>query len=147
MLYKDLHISWEDLHRDVRALATQLRSENLKNKVWKGIVVVTRGGLIPACLLSKELGIKLIDTFCISTYDHQDKGKSEVLKKPEIENSKDWLVVDDLVDTGQTFRVIRESLPDAHYACVYAKPEGIDATDIFVSEVSQDTWIHFPWDQ
>ena len=56
------------------------------------------------------------------------------------------LVVDDLVDTGATARVLRELLPHAHLATVYAKPAGRPLVDTFVTEVSQDTWINFPWD-
>jgi xanthine phosphoribosyltransferase len=59
---------------------------------------------------------------------------------------KGVLVVDDLVDTGQTAKMVREILPDAHFAAVYAKPMGRPLVDTFVTEVSQDTWIFFPWD-
>lgn len=56
------------------------------------------------------------------------------------------LVVDDLTDTGKTARVVRAMLPNAHFATVYAKPAGVPTVDTFVTEVSQDTWIYFPWD-
>ena len=52
----------------------------------------------------------------------------------------------DLVDTGSTARVVREMLPGAHFATVYAKPKGREMVDTFITEVSQDTWIFFPWD-
>ena len=56
------------------------------------------------------------------------------------------LVIDDLTDTGKTAKVVREMLPEAHFATVYAKPAGRPIIDTFVTEVSQDTWIYFPWD-
>jgi xanthine phosphoribosyltransferase len=56
------------------------------------------------------------------------------------------LIVDDLVDTGKTARVVREILPEAHFATVYAKPAGRPMVDTFITEVSQDTWIYLPWD-
>ncbi len=56
------------------------------------------------------------------------------------------LIVDDLVDTGATAKVVREMLPKAHFATVYAKPSGRPLVDTFVTEVSQDTWIYLPWD-
>ena len=59
---------------------------------------------------------------------------------------KGVLIVDDLVDTGKTARVVRELLPKAHFATVYAKPMGRPLVDTFITEVSQDTWIYFPWD-
>ena len=57
-----------------------------------------------------------------------------------------WLIVDDLVDTGETARALRKMLPRAHFATAYAKPAGRPLVDTFVTEVSQDTWIFFPWD-
>jgi xanthine phosphoribosyltransferase len=56
------------------------------------------------------------------------------------------LIVDDLVDTGKTAQIVRALLPKAHFATVYAKPLGRPMVDTFITEVSQDTWIHFPWD-
>jgi xanthine phosphoribosyltransferase len=56
------------------------------------------------------------------------------------------LVVDDLVDTGKTAKVVRDMLPKAHFATVYAKPAGKPLVDTFVTEVAQDSWIYFPWD-
>ena len=55
-------------------------------------------------------------------------------------------IVDDLVDTGATAKLVREMLPEAHFATVYAKPLGRPLVDTFITEVSQDTWIYFPWD-
>ena len=65
-----------------------------------------------------------------------------------IENDKGQgvLIIDDLVDTGATARIVREMLPKAHFAAVYAKPSGRPMVDTFVTEVSQDTWIYLPWD-
>ena len=56
------------------------------------------------------------------------------------------LIVDDLVDTGRTLEVVRAQMPRAHVATVYAKPMGRAQVDTFITEVSQDTWIFFPWD-
>ena len=56
------------------------------------------------------------------------------------------LVIDDLVDSGKTLEVVRRMLPQAHFATVYAKPKGEPMVDTFITGVSQDTWIFFPWD-
>ena len=113
---------------------------------FKGIVAVTRGGLVPAAIVARELDIHLVDTVCVSSYDWQDrKGEIEVLKSMT-HSDKGWLIIDDLVDTGRTAKVVRELLPSAHFATVYAKPAGRPLVDTFITEVSQDTWILFPWD-
>ncbi len=134
-------VSWQELHRDAKALAWRLSSLN----GVRGVVAVTRGGLVPAAIVARELDIRLIDTFCVSTYDHEVKGEVKVLKSVAGDGDG-LLIVDDLVDTGATAKVVRDKLPKAHFATVYAKPAGRPMVDSYVTEVSQDTWIHFPWD-
>ncbi len=138
---KTYPISWEQLHRDSKALAWRL----VELQSWKGIVTITRGGLVPASIIARELEIRLVDTVCISSYDYQQQGDISVLKKPAIDSSG-LLLIDDLVDTGQTARVVKDLLPEAHFATVYAKPAGRPLVDTYITEVSQDTWILFPWD-
>ena len=138
---KTYPISWEQLHRDARALSWRL----LEMRKWRGIIAITRGGLVPAAIVARELDIHLVDTVCISSYTWQDQGKINIIK-PVAEDGKDWLLVDDLVDTGKTAAVVREMVPRAHFATIYAKPAGRNLVDTFITEVSQDTWILFPWD-
>lgn len=135
-------ISWEQLHRDAKALSWRLHDRDRK---WKGIVAVTRGGLVPAAIIARELDIHLIDTICITSYDWQEQGESTILKSVE-GDGEGLLIIDDLVDTGSTARVVRDMLPKAYFATVYAKPAGKPLVDVHVTEVSQDTWILFPWD-
>ena len=135
-------ISWDQLHRDAKALAWRL----LDKDFFKGIIAVTRGGLVPAAIIARELDIRLVDTVCVSSYDWKNqKGEVKLLKGIEGDGSG-WLIIDDLVDTGRTGKLIRELLPKAHFACIYAKPAGRPLVDTFITEVSQDTWILFPWD-
>lgn len=138
---KTFPVSWEELHRNAKALAWRLVDDG----PWKGIVAVTRGGLVPAAVVARELDIRLIDTVCIASYDERKQGALKVLKGMDSDGSG-WLIVDDLVDTGRTAKAVREMLPRAHFATVYAKPAGRPLVDTYVTEVSQDTWILFPWD-
>ena len=134
-------VSWEQLHRDAKALAWRLAESG----PFKGIVAITRGGLVPAHIIARELDVRVIDTVCISTYDEETQREAKVLKSVQGDGTG-WLIVDDLVDTGTTGRIVREMLPKAHFATVYAKPAGRPLVDTFITEVSQDTWILFPWD-
>ena len=138
---KTYPISWEQLHRDSKALAWRL----LDQDQWQGIVAITRGGLVPAAVIARELDIHMVDTICISSYHWQERGKVNILKGFEGDGDN-WLLVDDLVDTGKTAGVAREMVPKAHFATVYAKPAGRPLVDTYITEVSQDTWILFPWD-
>lgn len=134
-------VSWWELHRDARALAWRL----MEKGPFRSIVAITRGGMVPAAVVARELDVRTIDTLCIASYDDKNQGELEVLKDVE-GDGEGQLVVDDLVDTGKTARKVRELLPKAHFATVYAKPAGRPLVDSFVTEVSQDTWILFPWD-
>jgi xanthine phosphoribosyltransferase len=138
---KTFPITWDELHRHARALAWRL----LDGGPWEGIIAITRGGLVPAAIVARELDIRLIDTVCVASYDDREQGKVTILK-PVAGDGAGWLIIDDLVDTGHTARTVREMLPKAHFATVYAKPAGRPMVDTFVTEVSQDTWILFPWD-
>ncbi|MBR0651553.1 xanthine phosphoribosyltransferase [Roseomonas terrae] len=136
-------VTWDQLHRDSKALAWRL----LEKGPWRGIVAITRGGLIPAAIIARELDCRLIESVSIITYEEEKRGDPRVAKPPSAAgDGEGWLIVDDLVDTGTTARVVRSLLPKAHFATVYAKPAGNPVVDTFVTEVSQDTWILFPWD-
>ncbi|MGE4505269.1 MAG: xanthine phosphoribosyltransferase, partial [Desulfovibrionaceae bacterium] len=112
-------VSWEQLHRDCRALSWRL----VELGPFQGIYCITRGGLVPAAIIARELDIHLIDTVCVSSYNWKQQGEAAMLKPVE-GDGEGWLLVDDLVDTGRTARFVRDMLPKAHFATVYAKPEG-----------------------
>ncbi len=134
-------MSWDELHRHSRALAWRL----VELGPWQGIIAVSRGGLVPAAIVARELDLRLVDTICIASYDDRQQGAIQVLK-PIAGDGAGFLIIDDLVDTGKTAQAVRNMLPKAHFATVYAKPAGRPLVDTFVTEVSQDTWIMFPWD-
>ena len=145
-------VSWDQFHRDARALAWRLSGMQ-----FSAMIAVTRGGMVPAAIIARELGLRVIETLAVSSYGggesggpEQAQGSLRILKPISAElratRGEGVLVVDDLVDTGATARLVREQLPKAHLATVYAKPAGRPLVDTFVTEVSQDTWINFPWD-
>jgi len=144
---KSFPVSWDQFHRDARALAWRLSGAG----PFEAVVAVTRGGLVPAAVVARELGIRVVETICVASYDYDKQGQISVLKPvaPSFLNQDGGarvLIVDDLVDTGATAKVVREMLPKAHFATVYAKPAGRPLVDTFITEVSQDTWIYLPWD-
>jgi xanthine phosphoribosyltransferase len=146
---KAFPVSWDQFHRDARALAWRLSGAG----PFEAIVCVTRGGLVPAAVVARELEIRLIETVCVASYhEYQVRGAGTVkdVAKSIVSigggRGKGVLIVDDLVDTGRTAKVVRDVLPEAHFATVYAKPMGRPMVDTFITEVSQDTWIYFPWD-
>ena len=146
---RGFHISWDQIHRDSRALAWRLEKKGPFDGEWSAVVAITRGGMVPAMIIARELDIRVVDTISVKSYDHQSQSAAKILKSPNTElmgNGKGILIIDDLVDSGRTLEIVKELYPEAHYATVYAKPKGRPMVDAFITEVSQDTWIFFPWD-
>jgi xanthine phosphoribosyltransferase len=147
---KGFHISWDQIHRDSRALAWRLDGHGpLEGGAWKAVVAITRGGMAPAMIVSRELDIRHVDTISVKSYNHQEQSEPMVIKSPDmalVGDGEGVLIVDDLVDTGKTLEVVRALMPKAHFATVYAKPKGKPMVNTYITEVSQDTWIFFPWD-
>ena len=147
---KSFPVSWDKFHRDARALAWRLADKG----PFEAIVSITRGGLVPAAIVARELGLRVVETVCVASYhDYSVQGEIAILKTiaPTVRaigngTGKGVLLIDDLTDTGKTAKLVRPLLPQAHFATVYAKPQGAPMCDTFITEVSQDTWIFFPWD-
>src|SRR5262249_10342892 len=147
---KSFPVSWDQFHRDARALAWRLADKG----PFEAIVAITRGGLVPAAIVARELGLRVVETVCGAAYhDYSVQGEIAIIKTiaPQLRaigngTGKGVLLIDDLTDTGKTAKLVRPLLPQAHFATVYAKPQGAPMCDTFITEVSQDTWIFFPWD-
>jgi xanthine phosphoribosyltransferase len=144
-----LSVSWDEFHRDAKQLAERL----MPSGPWRGIVAISRGGLVPATIIARALNIRVVETVSVVAYDQLSQGE-EALGEPKVTKLPDFagdgegfLIIDDLVDTGTTARVVRALLPKAYFACVYAKPAGRGLADNVLKEVSQDTWIVLPWEQ
>ena len=140
-----LTIGWDQLHQDARTLAARL----VRAGPFLGIVAISRGGLIPAAIVARELECRLVETVSVASYAGEagTQAAPAVLKPPSAAgDGTGFGIVDDLVDTGVTARLVRSLLPRARLACLYAKPAGGTEADFFVTKVAQDTWILFPWD-
>jgi xanthine phosphoribosyltransferase len=135
-------ISWDMFHRDARALSAKLMNRG----PFKGLVAISRGGLVPAAVVARELNIRLVDTVCIASYDDRIQGGDSLVLKAPPGDGAGLLVIDDLVDSGRTGKVVRDLLPKAFFATVYAKPQGQAMVDEFVVAVDQGIWLLFPWD-
>jgi len=139
-------VTWNDIHIDIQRLAKLIPSDI----PWKGMISVSRGGLVPAALLAREMDMRMVDTLCIQSYDGRDQTRLEILKEPAAavaDGGQGWLLIDDIADTGDTLKAARTILPHAHFATVYAKPDGEGLVDSVLHMVSQETWVEFPWEQ
>lgn len=142
-----LTITWDQLHRDARALAALLIGHGPLDGAFRGIVAVSRGGLVPAAIVARELECRLVECVSVVTYQEQAIGTPVLLKPPAAAgDGAGFVVIDDLIDTGTTLRLLRSALPRAHFACLYAKPAARSEIDTAVLDIPQDHWVLFPWD-
>ena len=136
-------VSYEEVDYHSRRLAALVKDL----QPWKGIIACARAGLIPATVMAYELKIKLIETLCISSYDHTVQSQHEVqIFKSLVGDGEGMLLVEDIVDTGVTGKIIREMLPRAYFVSLFAKPLGKRYIDKALIEVAQETWVDFPWE-
>ena len=142
-------ISWETFHEDTKNLAKKIKETGEYNK----IVAVSRGGLIPAGILAYELNIRNNSCINISSYDGNENDENYKRRSNEditidinLEDVDDkTLVIDDLLDTGRTFQILRSFFPNAKFVSVYSKIPNSKDVDI-MSRIIPDNWVVFPWD-
>ena len=138
-----MHITWEEFHQHTKHLAQKIKNNGDYNK----IIAISRGGLIPAGIIAYELDIRDTQAINISSYDGEKQRQLGDIKIDANVGDVDekTLVVDDLSDTGTTFKLIRQLFPKATLAAVYAKPVGLNYVDVYSLDIP-DKWIVFPWD-
>ncbi|MDR1026303.1 MAG: xanthine phosphoribosyltransferase [Lactobacillus sp.] len=136
-----LTITWQELHKDTKALCRKIKKAGDFNK----IVAVSRGGLVPAGILAYELNIRNSSVVNLISYDDDRKLDTAKVFGLDGEIDDKTIIVDDLSDTGSSIAILRNLYPQALYAVVYAKPEGLKAPDIYAKKM-KDVWIVFPWD-
>lgn len=95
------------------------------------VLPVLRGGLVPAAMLAYAMELPV--------------GPSVDLEGEQGSSRHDLLIVDDIADTGKTFRALRHRFPNALLVSLFAKPAGRSAVDECAREAGQDEWIVFPW--
>jgi len=117
------------------------------------IVAVSRGGLIPARIVSDVLGV---DDLVVLRSKFWGIG-GRVLKEPEVSvheklnlTGKYVLVVDEVVDTGATLsKVVRivKSLgaSSVRTAVLHYKSTSAFVPDYYVERVEKWVWIFYPW--
>lgn len=129
-----------------------LLCEQLKGHTFSALLAVSRGGLVPAAMMAHQLGLRFIDTLCVSSYDERSRKSIEFLKLPSEAFLSSHpagdgvLIIDDLVDGGGTAQAVKALFPEAFFAVIYAKPQGLPFADAYVKTFEQHVWVVFPWE-
>lgn len=142
---KYYNISWDEFHKDAKELAKIIKNENIK---FDRLIAVARGGYLPAGILAYELDARDIESISVQTYDgevQRDKNDAKIVSYVE-GDGEGCLIIDDLVDTGGTIKILKEKFPKATFASVYVKEKSKDIIDLYAKITPSDKWIMFPWD-
>jgi hypoxanthine phosphoribosyltransferase len=131
----------------VRALAAQIRGP------YEWYVAITRGGLVPACLLAQVTGQTNIDTICVTSYAAtRERGALRAVYKDltHLRGAR-VLVVDDLVDSGETLKFVVAHLftagaAEVESAVLLRKAATSFEPTYFAEAAPADQWIEFPWE-
>jgi xanthine phosphoribosyltransferase len=145
---REVRISKDKLDRDIATLAGRVGAKH-----WRGVIGVANGGIYPAGRVADQLGLDYREIE-IKAYRGRAKATLEVVRSiDDPEQGQGFLVVDDIVDSGDTALAIRKMLPKAAFLSVYAKAEGLsrletaDQPHLCAERFAQNVWIVFPWHQ
>lgn len=136
-------IDWTHFHADAKTLADKLKTLS----DIKGLIAIARGGLCATAIIANQLDIRNVKSVAVSSFNGQKQHAAEMLGSVDnILDGDGWVFIDDLVDTGQTAKLIKRRYPKARLAVVYAKPDGLPHCDVHAVDMAQDQWLTFPWE-
>ena len=154
---KNGNLTWKKVQHDSNRLANIIIRESPKQ--FDKIMAITRGGMFPALIISEVLNINNIDTICVQSYKDKNQEPVEIIKFPIVTKKESWLIIDDLIDTGETIQTIINHIdyrfldyksikPEFSIGVLYGKPKGLSRQliDYYVEDV-KDNWIVFPWEE
>ena len=141
-------------------IVTQMYHDN-----WRPdyIVGVTRGGLIPAVMMSHYTGIRM-ETIDVRLRDTFNSPEHALWMAEDAGAGKRILILDDINDTGETFKWIvkdwEESNPPADWLDIWGNTVrfaaiidnvpskfDVDYTSIEINKAEDPAWIVFPFEE
>jgi len=122
-------ISWSEINELLDAIQKQIKDSGEKFEMIAG---VTRGGLVPAVMLSHRLDLPMM---AITIED-------AILP---ISLAKKTLIVDEIYDTGKTIKGLKQVNPVTQFAVLYHNV-GLDQLEFYGKKMRLDNWLVFPWE-
>lgn len=134
--------SWEVVYDACYAVARDIKTFEGEGRKFREIIAVSRGGLIPATILSHLLSIPITGTIfnprALMT-DSMGLINAQCIRD-------DLIIVDDICDTGNTFQDIKGVYPNALRVCLCAKVAGRGNYESSSLEYNDNQWLQFPWE-
>lgn len=141
--------TYNDITDACIAFVKQIKMYNIE---FDAIIGVSRGGLVPANILSHALDIPLIPV-SYSSFNGKGDDRNHENVLPPIADKK-LLIIDDICDSGHTLRELADhysadQLNTVYTACIYYKlrKNPVIVTNFSWLTINEDSpWIVFPWE-
>jgi hypoxanthine phosphoribosyltransferase len=142
-------LTWAEFGVGIRDLAHDVVRSGYQPDI---ILAIARGGLIPAGSLGYALSIKNTYVMNVEYYTGVDQRLDvPVFLPPHLDligvEDKQFLIVDDVADTGHTLQMVRDfcagKVSDVRCAVIYEKPRSVIQCEYVWKRT--DRWIEFPW--
>jgi xanthine phosphoribosyltransferase len=161
---KKIYYSWQHTERQTQEILRQINLDR-----WRPdyVVGLTRGGLVPANLISQYLEVPM-ETLKVSLRDDNSQPESNLWMAEDAFNRKKILIVDDINDSGATLNWIKQDWQDSCFPSDYRWDEEIWGNNVRVAvlvdnessesklnvsysavdlnKAEEDAWIVFPWE-
>jgi len=139
--------TWHDIYQRCENIVKELKQKYADIMDYE-IVGISRGGLVPAVIISNLLGIRKVYSLGLKTYKEQEKDNAEIYQVPYLANNNKILLIDDISDTGESFIIVKKlySHKQLVTVSVYMKEKTKFVPDIVSESVDNNTWIVFPWE-
>lgn len=151
------YCTWDEIHNTCDDLTDKIKSNFTLDDDFI-VVGIGQGGLIPATIIAKALNIKTLVNFGIATRWDQDnkiRNYPNVYQDWHFENPDKFIIIDDILDTGNTFSFVdmlikKAYIPDESviYGTLHYKPTNKFTPNNYVYSVECGSeWIVYPWEQ
>jgi len=139
--------TWHDVHPCCEKIVKDLK-EKYTDILEYEVVGISRGGLVPAVIISNLLGIRKVHSFGLKTYKDQEKDSAEIYQLPNLTYNNKILLIDDISDTGDSFTIAKKLYSHRQLVTVslYMKQKTKFVPDIVGENVDNSTWVVFPWE-
>lgn len=147
-------MTWEEVESHCEYLWNNIRRIYAEPKDIKTIVAVAKGGMIPASLIWQRIPHATMVILRVETYDEFLGQRPSKITNPEVlvhqcPDEASTLIIDDICDSGGTFRLIAQNFENATFGCMLARAEPKDQFeyDFCGGTVSNGIWVDFPWER
>ena len=146
--------TFNEIEQHINDLVYKIKES--KNRFTK-IVTLTKGGLIPARLIARDLEIDEIYVMGIKLYTLENTATPEPIIYQRLDGDfKQYdkiLLIDDIVDSGDSIKYVKHYIENMEHKCcnikiasVFYKKKSKIAPDFYSKVVDNEEWVVFPWE-